>query len=86
MIRHANINDVEEIVKIIDQAKAYLKSKNIDQWQHGYPDATDVINDINNGHGYVLVDDRVVGYAAIIYGHDDNYDYIEDGQWLNEDK
>ena len=86
MIRHANINDVEEIVKIIDQAKAYLKSKNIDQWQHGYPDATDVINDINNGHGYVLVDDRVVGYAAIIYGHDDNYDYIEDGKWLNEDK
>ncbi|MDD7228156.1 MAG: GNAT family N-acetyltransferase [Firmicutes bacterium] len=86
MIRHANINDVEEIVKIIDQAKAYLKSKNIDQWQHGYPNDTDVINDINNGHGYVLVDDRVVGYAAIIYGHDDNYDYIEDGKWLNEDK
>ena len=86
MIRQANINDVEEIVKIIDQAKAYLKSKNIDQWQHGYPNDTDVINDINNGHGYVLVNDRVVGYAAIIYGHDDNYDYIEDGQWLNEDK
>ena len=86
MIRQANINDVEEIVKIIDQAKAYLKSKNIDQWQHGYPDATDVINDINNGHGYVLVNDRVVGYAAIIYGHDDNYDLIEDGKWLNEDK
>lgn len=86
MIRLASVNDVEKIIKIIDQAKAYLKSKGIDQWQHGYPNEIDVVEDINNGHGFVLDIDGVVGYAAIIYGHDENYDYIEDGNWLNDDE
>ena len=35
ILRKADINDVDAILDIINQAKQYLKSQNIDQWQNG---------------------------------------------------
>ena len=36
-ITKASIDDLASIMEIVIEAKAYLKSQNIDQWQDGYP-------------------------------------------------
>lgn len=48
-IRKSKKSDVLQIVEIINQAKAYLKENDIPQWQNGYPDACDVLDDIQKG-------------------------------------
>lgn len=83
-IRLANYNDCEAILNIFDEAKAYLKSQNIDQWQNGYPNLESTQLDIDLGHCYVLCDgDKVIATAAILFEDDPNYDYIENGAWLS---
>ena len=36
--RKSAIKDIDEIMKIINEAKLYFKENNINQWQDGYPD------------------------------------------------
>lgn len=86
MIRIANEDDVQSINSLFKQAIAYFKDKGIDQWQNGYPDVVDILEDIEKGYGYVLdIDNKVVGYSAIVLDGDHNYDVIYDGKWLNDD-
>ena len=61
-IRLSVLNDVPRILEIIDDAKALLKSLNIDQWQNGYPNAAQIEKDISNNESYVIVneDDTIV--------------------------
>ena len=74
--------DIVEIDKIFDQAKAYLKSKGIDQWQNGYPNAQTVLEDIKTDTSYVLKDNnQVIGTMRFLI--DVDVDYIDiDGKWL----
>ena len=43
-IRHAITADIPRIIKIIADAKVMLRSLNIDQWQNGYPNKTQIEN------------------------------------------
>lgn len=82
-IRHTEIADIPAILDIYDQAKAYLKSKDVDQWQDGYPNEQSILDDMAKKQSYVLVDNHtIIGTAAIVLELDPNYAYIEDGQWL----
>lgn len=54
MIR-SDVSHIPGILKIIDDAKCYLASKNIDQWQNGYPNEEQIRNDIANQESYVVV-------------------------------
>ena len=84
ILRKADINDVDAILDIINQAKQYLKSQNIDQWQNGYPNLESTIKDIKDGNSYVICDnEKVIATAAIIDDKDPNYEIIENGQWLS---
>ena len=76
--------DVLKIDLIFDEAKAYLKSKGIDQWQNGYPNASTVYEDIETDTSYVLKDnDEVIGTMRFLI--DTDPDYIDiDGQWLSD--
>ena len=47
-------SDITNILQIINDAKVYLKSKEIDQWQHGYPNKSQIEKDIANNESYVL--------------------------------
>lgn len=86
MIRKAKKADADNINKLFKQAIAYFKAKGIDQWQHGYPDLIDILDDIDKGCGYVqLIDNRIIGYSAIVLDGDPNYKVIYDGQWLNDE-
>lgn len=84
MIRLATLDDCAKVEILLNQAKAYFKNNNIDQWQTEYPNVEDIIKDVNDKKGYVYDDGDVLGYAMIDMNKDANYDYIE-GSWLNDD-
>lgn len=83
-LRRATQADLDDITAIITDAKAFLKQQNINQWQDGYPAASDLKQDIEDGITFVLVvDGEIAGTAALHQGIDINYLKIEDGSWLN---
>ena len=84
-IRKSKKSDVLQIVEIINQAKAYLKENDIPQWQNGYPDACDVLDDIQKGGAYCACENgEVIGYSYISSLAEPNYTVI-DGAWFNDD-
>lgn len=79
-------NDVFYINKIFDEAKSYLKSKNVDQWQNGYPNSDTVLEDIETNTSYVLKDNnQVIGTMRFLIDTDPDYINIE-GKWLSDGK
>lgn len=86
-IRLAHPNEVTAIMGLIEDARAFLADSGSNQWQgeNGYPDATDIIEDIMQAQAWVgLLDGQVVAYAAVIDGHDEAYDAIYDGKWQHD--
>jgi ribosomal protein S18 acetylase RimI-like enzyme len=82
-IRYTQIEDIPAILAIYNQAKEYLKSQNVNQWQDGYPNEESILSDIKQKQSYVLVEnEQVLGTAAIVLELDPNYAYIEDGKWI----
>jgi len=82
--RKAIYSDLDQILNIVKDAKAYLKESGSNQWNgpNGYPDLSDFKLDIDNGNLYVLTDlDKVIGFEALIIGNDKSYQKI-DGNWL----
>lgn len=79
MIRKALPQDIDEIMTIVRSAQLALRELDIDQWQDGYPTHESIEEDIARGVGYVsLLDDQVVGYAAIVLSGEPAYLQIED--------
>ena len=54
-ITKASIDDLASIMEIVIEAKAYLKSQNIDQWQDGYPNEEGLLKDIQNNSLYITI-------------------------------
>lgn len=84
MIRKAVRNDIDEMIRIIDQAKAYLKEQGVDQWQDGYPNKEVLLEDIKQGYSYVLEDGPILGTMCFKVADDSDYVRI-DGKWLCEE-
>ena len=85
--RLAKINDLKAIMKIIAEAKDYLKSAGIDQWQQGYPNQEVISEDILNQNSYVLIkEDKIVSSAALIFAEDKSYNKIYEGKWLSNEE
>jgi ribosomal protein S18 acetylase RimI-like enzyme len=85
----AQINNLKEIMKIIDNAKQYLKEQGSLQWNlsDGYPSDKDIIKDIENNACYIYIDnDEIIGTLSIVTLPDENYNEIYDGKWLSNDK
>ncbi|RQD75368.1 MAG: GNAT family N-acetyltransferase [Halanaerobium sp. MSAO_Bac5] len=84
--RLAKKSDLKAILKIIAEAKDYLKSAGIDQWQQGYPDQRDIKEDILKEDAYVLADkDKVFAYAALVFAEEKSYQKIFEGSWLSRE-
>lgn len=70
---------------IVNDAKALLKSQNINQWQTGYPNQPLLEQDIREGIGFVLeTDGEIAGMCAVTFGAEECYNKIENGSWLTE--
>ncbi len=78
----STISNIHNILQIINDAKVYLKSKEIDQWQHGYPNKLQIEKDIANNESYVLINDenQVIATSMFSIRPEPTYKLI-DGEW-----
>ncbi len=83
-IRLSTFDDIPRIMTIIDDAKAYLASQNIDQWQNGYPNTDQVENDIKNGESYVVIkdDNQIMATSMFTLRKEPTYKEVIDGNWI----
>lgn len=79
-IRKSSLDDVKDIMTLIHQAQSYFKKAGIDQWQDGYPQADDIIQDINQGKSYVIEDTKIIGTMYFAIEDEPTY-HIIDGAW-----
>lgn len=84
-LRLTKTQDLDAVMNIINQAKAYFKEQAINQWQDGYPNEISIINDISRQEAYVLEDDdEIIATVMISKTIESNYNHI-DGKWLQDD-
>lgn len=82
--RKARMEDLDEIMTVIDEARAFIASIGIDQWQDGYPQRDVIEADLRQGIGYVLYDGGIGAYAAMMLTEEPCYRNI-DGAWLTQE-
>lgn len=81
--RKATETDIGNILKIIEQAQAYLREHGINQWQNNYPNAETIRQDIADGCSYVLLEGNyIAATAAISFAGEKTYASIYEGQWV----
>lgn len=74
--------DLDDIVRIADDARASLKKLGADQWQGPYPTREDFLADIQNGIcNVVLHGGETAGFFTLSPEPEDDYDNITDGKW-----
>ncbi len=84
-IRVANINDIENVMAVYGQARAYMAEQgNKDQWGDNYPPRQLIEQDIAAGKCYVVEDCNINGVFYFAIEQDRAYDIVEDGQWRND--
>lgn len=86
ILRKATLAEIPIIWEILQQAIEQRRKDGSNQWQNGYPNEQTIHDDINNGYGYVLVEnEEIFSYGAIIFGIEPAYNELK-GKWLtNED-
>ena len=83
IFRRAEARDMDEISRVIAEARAFMRTLGIDQWQDGYPEPEVLQNDIEIGQLYVISEgERVRAVAALSLLPEKVYDGIE-GDWLS---
>lgn len=85
ILQKATTSQIPAIWEILQQAIEQRRLDGSQQWQDGYPNPDTIQNDINNGNGYVLLDNEVIiAYAAIIFEIEPAYNELV-GEWLTND-
>ena len=80
--RSAGMSDLPAICAIAQDARAYLASQSVDQWQTEYPAEEDFREDIERGEGWLFTaDGEAAGYLCITRRQDPAYYHIQ-GEWL----
>lgn len=84
-LQKANSSQIPAIWEILQEAIEQRRQDGSQQWQDGYPNPETIQNDINNGNGYVLLENEIIiAYAAIIFEVEPAYNEIQ-GNWLTND-
>ena len=80
--RTATENDLQDIMRIVDDARQSLKKHHVDQWQGDYPQASDFLPDIARGECRVVMHgDEIAGFFTLSTLEEASYDEITDGKW-----
>ena len=86
ILRLSSEKDIDKILEIINDAKVYLRSQGVDQWQDGYPNREVIEIDIKDSCSFVLEDEgTILGTTVIGFDGESTYDKIYEGKWLNND-
>ena len=82
--RTAEKKDLEQIVSLIANARKYIASQGIDQWQDGYPEPEVLEGDMDSRIGVVFEEDgNICAYMALMDIPEPVYDALE-GEWLSD--
>lgn len=86
-IRKTTAADVAAAEKIYKDARDFMRAAgNPTQWANEYPNRESVLDDIENGVGYVCEDGgEILAVFMFKVGRDETYDVIYDGEWLNDE-
>ena len=87
-IRKTRIEELDTVMEIYAHARQFMADHgNPTQWKQTWPPREYIENDIQLGKSYVCVEGDEI--AAVFYfakEHDETYDVIYDGQWLNDEE
>jgi GNAT superfamily N-acetyltransferase len=85
-IKRSTFDNIPAIIEIINDAKEYLASSQIDQWQNGYPNAMQIEQDILKRESYVVLNDKnqIVATSMFTTNPEPTYENI-DGKWIYEE-
>lgn len=85
-IKKSTMDDLDNIIKVIEDVKPQLKLLTKTQWQDNYPNIDTLKNDIDSGCNFSLVDEnKIIGVITLKIGQDENYKNIYDGSWIVND-
>ena len=74
MLRKTKIEELEQVMKIIEDGSTFLKEQGINQWKHGEPSRETIINDINEGISYVFEKSGKIVATAMLITFDGDYE------------
>lgn len=87
-IRHSEMSDYEKMLAIYARARDFMAATgNPRQWNTTWPPAELIKQDIEGGeNSFVAVDEEgdIVATFFFMMGHDQTYDFIEDGEWKQD--
>lgn len=84
-IRQATVADIDRCEVILDHAKDYLRAQDLSQWQWGYPNRQNIVDDVSNGELYVAYNEdtgEILGSAMITMRGEPNYSHPLRGTWV----
>ena len=85
--RKARLDDLEQVMLAVEDSREVLRLQGNGQWQDGYPNRDDFINDIKNGRLFVVLDENndslIAGVCALTY-HEEDYHHLYEGEWLTD--
>lgn len=77
--------DLDQLMYMVNQAKAAFKADHINQWQKGEPDEAGLLSSIEQSLVHVLEDEgKAVAMITAVPGPEASYASI-DGAWLNQE-
>ena len=87
-VRKAVAEDLSNIMRIYHIAQEFMiETGNPDQWGHEYPGRNLIKEDIDNEVCHLICDmDGAHGVFALFSGDEPTYQYIENGEWLNDNQ
>lgn len=83
-LRLARIEEIDFFEQFIKEAVEYQHSIGLNQWNKNYPTVSIIEEDIKKNIGFAFaVDGKPVGYCALIFDGDEEYERI-DGKWKTD--
>ena len=84
VFRRANPADIPDIMRLVREAQAFMRTLHIDQWQDGYPGRDVLERDIELGQLYVFAgEDAVAAIGALTLLPEPAYEKLV-GRWLSD--
>lgn len=80
----ATIDEIDSVMEVIEDARAFLKEEGNGQWQFGYPCRSDLVNDINNKRLFVIKDKGLIVALCAITFYEEDYMHLYEGAWKTD--
>ena len=74
MLRTTKKDELERVMKIIEDGREFLKEQGVNLWQHGSPSRDVIINDIKDGISYIYEISGEIVATAMITTFDKDYE------------